>query len=397
MRILKISDVYFPRINGVSTSIRSFANEFQALGHEVTLIAPEYPQAADDSFEVIRIPSRYLPVDPEDRVMHIAAIKRLLPELKQREFDLIHIHTPFIAHYLGLWLGKHLNLPVVESYHTYFEEYLEQYLPWIPRRLLRLAARRFSRSQCHAVDTLVVPTAPMLEVLKAYGISEAKTAVIPTGIPGDAFTGGQGLVFRQRHDILATREVLVYVGRVAHEKNIGFLLDVLAHAIKTRPDLLLVIAGEGPARASLMKRVKHSGLENNVLFVGYLSRKQELADCYAAGDAFVFASNTETQGLVLLEAMQAGTPVVTTAVMGTAEIMQDGRGGLVAKENVEDFADKIDLLLTDNELRNRLVEEAHDKARAWNACAMAHRMLGMYATLTSQTPAEDTTTCSDHV
>jgi glycosyltransferase involved in cell wall biosynthesis len=377
LRILKISDVYFPRVNGVSTSIRTFSEEFTRSGHEVTLIAPSYPVGEEDESGIIRIPSRYLPMDPEDRMMQASAIKRLVPELKRRQFDIIHIHTPFVAHYLGLWLSRRLDIPVVESYHTYFEEYLDLYLRWLPRDLLRHVARRFSRSQCNDVDVAIVPTRPMRDVLESYGVT-GKMAIIPTGIPSKTFSDGQGQWFREKYGIAASREVLLYVGRVAHEKNIDFLIRVLAKVVIKRPDILLVIAGEGPARAALIQQARSAGLSDQVLFLGYLSRNHELANCYAAADIFVFASNTETQGLVLLEAMQTGTPVVTTAVMGTAEIMRDGRGGLIAGEDVDDFALKIDAVLSNESLRKRLMKEAHEKAQAWDAGVMAERMLELY-------------------
>lgn len=394
MRILKISDVYFPRVNGVSTSIQTFAHEMLRQGHEITLIAPEYPTAYDDSFEIVRVPSRFLYVDPEDRMMKRRALRRLLPALRERQFDIVHVHTPFVAHYAGLEAARELGAPVVESYHTYFEEYLGNYLPWLPRAVLRHAARSFSRKQCAAVDALVVPTRPMLEVLRGYGI-RARAEVVPTGIPGDQFRNGDGARFRQRHGIAETRRVLLYVGRVAHEKNIGFLLHVIDHLRERMADLLLVIAGEGPAVGHLKRLRDTLRLEGHVQFVGYLSRKGELADCYAAGDVFVFASRTETQGLVLLEAMQAGTPVVTTAIMGTAEVMADRLGGLVADESVDDFSNKVAQVLLDAELHTELSRQAIQKAHAWSAPATTSQMLTLYrdccgSTASDTLPLHDT-------
>src|SRR5262245_50157904 len=129
MRILMISDVYFPRINGVSTSIQTFRRGLHAAGHETLLIAPEYPAGHADERDIIRIPSRYLPRDPEDRMMKGGAIRALLPRLEREGFDLVHIQTPFVAHYLGVSLARSLRVPVIESYHTYFEEYLHHYVP----------------------------------------------------------------------------------------------------------------------------------------------------------------------------------------------------------------------------------------------------------------------------
>jgi len=269
---------------------------------------------------------------------------------------------------------------VVETYHTYFEEYLHNYLPLLPRRLLRFFARRFSSAQCNAVDALVVPTQPMLQVLRDYGV-KTRAEAIATGIPVDDLGEGNAARFRRHHGIPDDRPVMLYVGRVAHEKNIGFLLEVLAEVKRQIPEILLLIAGEGPARLHLERRARHAGLEPNVLFVGYLSRESDLGDCYAAGDIFVFASRTETQGLVLLESMLMGTPVVSTAVLGTAEVMNDRRGGLVADEEVGDFSAKCLQLLGDKTLRRQLADDGRRKVHEWSAPATTRQLLELYASL----------------
>jgi 1,2-diacylglycerol 3-alpha-glucosyltransferase len=178
MRLLMISDVYFPRVNGVSTSIQTVGRELVAKGHQVTLITPSYGEATDDPFEVIRIPSRYLPFDPEDRIMRWGLLPGHRAALRAKRFDLVHIHTPFIAHYAGLALARWLALPVVESYHTFFEQYLDKYIPLVPGAWLRYAARRFSAAQCNDVDALAVPSQVMLDVLTRYGI-QTPAEVVP--------------------------------------------------------------------------------------------------------------------------------------------------------------------------------------------------------------------------
>lgn len=381
MRVLMISDVYFPRVNGVSTSIQTFARELAAKGHLVTLIAPAYGQtssgAGADRFEIIRIPSRYLPIDPEDRIMRRGVLRRYRADLAGRGFDLLHIHTPFIAHYAGLELARHLGVPVVESYHTFFEQYLDNYVPWLPSAWLRLAARRFSRSQCNDVDALVVPSRAMLEVLQGYGV-RTPAAVIPTGIELAQFAHGDGARFRAAQGIAPERPVLVHVGRLAFEKNVDFLLRMLAHVREQVPDCLLVLAGEGPARRDLEVMARRLGLADNTLFVGYLDREGPLEDCYSSGDAFVFASRTETQGLVLLEAMALGIPVVSTAVMGTREVLAEGRGCLIPDEDERAFADDCVRLLRDPALRLSMAREARDYAGQWSAPTLADRLLEHY-------------------
>lgn len=373
-----ISDVYFPRVNGVSTSTATFREELRAMGHRVTLVVPAHPQgAAEDDPDLIRVPSRYLPMDPEDRMMHWSRLKRLEPRLASETFDLVHVQTPFVAHYFGRRIARHLNLPIVESYHTFFEEYLFHYLPWLPKRLLRRAVRHFSRGQCNEVDRIVVPSRAMREVLFRYGVS-TPADVIPTGLPPSAFTPGDGSRFRARMGIPFDRPLLVHVGRVAHEKNIDFLLRVVDRLRHDVDDVLLLIAGGGPARTTLARRIEQLDLEAHVQFVGYLDRNVGLKDCYRAGDAFVFASRTETQGLVLIEAMAQGTPVVSTAVMGTRDIVGPQRGAIEIREQVEEFASTLAALLPDTDGRARMADAARAFAREWSARAMAERMLETY-------------------
>lgn len=378
MRILMLTDVYFPRINGVSTSIQTFRRQFAALGHEVLLVAPSYGPDTQPEPGIVRMPARAVPLDPEDRVMGRGAVLQLQPMLRERSFDLIHIQTPFVAHYAGVALSKRLALPRVETYHTFFEEYLHHYVPVVPGAWTRAVARRFSRAQCNDLDAVVVPSRAMRDVLRDYGVRTA-VEIIPTGLELERLSGGSRTLFRQRHGIPSERPVLVHVGRVAFEKNIDFLLRMLVRVCAELPTVLLVIAGEGPASAHLQRLARRLGLERNVLFLGYLDRRAALLDCYCGGDAFVFASRTETQGLVLLEAMALGLPVVSTAVMGTRDILERGRGALVAREEEAEFAARVMDLLRDPALRARLSHEARGYAAEWAAPRMAVRMLEFYA------------------
>ena len=379
MRILMISDVYFPRINGVSTSTQIFREELLRRGHKVTLIAPHYPNCAQED-DIIRIPSRQVLFDPEDRMMKSQEVMALLPMLRSENYDLLHIQTPFIAHHLGVKLAAALNIPSIETYHTFFEEYLFHYVPFVPKAWMRSLARYFTRKQCNAVDSVIVPSNAMCEILEHYGVTTSMK-IIPTGMELDKFHGCNGAAFRQRYHIPAQCPTLVHIGRVAHEKNIGFLLHMLQQLRKSIPDILLIIAGEGPALSHLRKQTVKLGISNNVLFVGYLSRADALLDCYCAGDAFVFASRTETQGLVLLEAMALGVPVVSTAVMGTKDILQPRRGALVSPENPQQFAENVKRLLQNEFLRKRLSKEARDYVKEWSAPMMAERLLEYYQQL----------------
>jgi glycosyltransferase involved in cell wall biosynthesis len=372
-----ISDVYFPRINGVSTSINTFKDELESLGHQVTLIVPHYNATEDTDPTIIRIPSRYLPLDPEDRAMRWGKIFKLLETLAQSHYDILHIQTPFIAHYVGVSLAKKLGIPRVETYHTYFEEYLYHYVPFLPKSWMKYVARRYTKTQCNDLDAVIVPSSAMKEVLQQYGVN-AMTEVLPTGIELEKFHDGDGDRFRRKYNIPFDRPTLVFIGRVAFEKNIDFLLHVVDKVRQTIPDVLLLIAGEGPSLSHLKHMAKNLHLNDNVLFLGYLDRKKELLDCYACGDAFVFASNTETQGLVLLEAMALGVPLVSTAVMGTKDILAAKKGALVCNESIDEFGDAVITLLADKQLREKLSKEALEYVKTWSALSMAEKLVSFY-------------------
>lgn len=392
MKILMISDVYFPRVNGVSTSIQTFRRELVMLGHEVDLIAPAYPLPYTEDHRTLRVRSRYLLFDPEDRMMIPGDVRRLLPRLRESSYDLVHIQTPCVAHYQGIDIANLLNIPRVETYHTFFEEYLFHYVPVVPKALVRALSRRFSRSQCNQLDALVVPSTAMRDKLVEYGV-RVPMHVVPTGIPLAQFAAGDGDVFRVAHGIPNDRRVLLFVGRVAFEKNVDFLLRALERAVSVIPDLLLVIAGEGPAQASLRRLAAKLNLQEHVLFVGYLDRRDALLDCYRAADAFVFASRTETQGLVLLEAMALGIPVISTAVMGTRDIVGPERGALVPDDDEADFAEHIIRLMRDGDLRARLAEEGRAYVREWHADTLARKLVATYQDVLAAYPAARAASC----
>jgi len=385
MRILKVSDVYFPRVNGVSTSIETFRRDLIALGHEVMLVAPEYAGAGPDppaltSPSIARVAARKVPLDPEDRVMSWRALRRALMALGPRRFDVVHIHTPFLAHYAALGFAREFKVPVLATYHTLFEEYLHYYVPLLPRAVTGPLARRFSRSQCNQLNLIIAPSRAMHDALRTYGIVR-RIEILPTGLPQDRYVAGDGAAFRARHGIDANRPILLFVGRAAHEKNIGFLMQMLVALLRRRPEVLLLIAGEGPALPDLRAQGRQLQLGESVHFMGYFDRGGELNDCYSAADVFVFASQTETQGLVLLESMAQGVPVVATPKMGTVDILAPLRGCRHAPLDVDGFASVVDTLLADTDALRALGAEALIFAREWESQRIARRLAELYQSL----------------
>lgn len=386
MRILMVTDVYFPRVNGVSTSIQTLRQALAAAGHSSMLVAPDYPAAAAEP-GIVRVPGWPVPRDPEDRLMRPRALAAVLDELDPASFDLVHIHTPFLAHRAGTrWARRH-GLPCVETYHTLFEEYFHHYLPFLPKTWLAAAARMISRKECDSVTAVIAPSSAMRQALLGYGVS-SPVHIIPTGLNLADFAHCDGPAFRARHGIAPERPVMAYVGRVAFEKNLEFLLQVTERVRSELRDVLFVIAGEGPARASLERAVAKRGLADNVRFVGYLERRTELPACYCAADVFVFASKTETQGLVLLEAMALGVPVVGLAEMGTKDVLKEGAGCRIAPDDAAGFAGVLRPLLADRSASAALGAAGKSYAADWSETKMKCEILGLYQSLVSPKDGE---------
>ena len=378
MKILFISDVYYPRINGVSTSIKSFKENLEQLGHEVRLIAPEYNNHLCSEKWIKRVPSFQVPYDPEDRLMNYFELKKLKKWVESEKFDLIHIHTPFMAHYFGLNLRKTLSIPCIETYHTFFEDYLHHYIPWLPEKFGRLFARWVSRRQCNSVDGVVVPSKPMLDVLTQYGIDKPMS-VIPTGIDKHFLTKRNSDVFKLNYQLPMDKKILLYVGRVAKEKNIEFLLHVVKNISRECKDILLLITGEGPADKDLDLKIKELGIYKFVKRLPYLDRGNELPQCYSAADVFVFSSKSETQGIVPLEAMAQGTPVVAIAEMGIASIIKNNEGAFATKDNLEEFVSCVKKLISNDKLHTSQSKKAYKYVKEnWAASVQAEKVVSFY-------------------
>jgi glycosyltransferase involved in cell wall biosynthesis len=381
LRVLYLSDVAWPRVNGVSTSIAVFRRELLALGHEVPLLAPRYGEpAAPDDPAIVRLDGRRVPFDPEDRFV---PARRFVQAAAALDFDLVHVQTPFAAHVAGRRIARRRGAPLVETWHTDFEHYFEHYVPFVPAFAARAVARTIARRVGRGVDHLIVPSSDIDDAIGAYGVSTPRT-VLPTGLAAGELGPGDGAAFRSRHGIHPHRPVVVHVGRIAGEKNLDFLLRAVAAARREVPELLFVIAGEGPAKPALRHLASELGFGDSILWLGYLDRRTELADVYSAGDLFAFASVTETQGLVLLEAMSLGVPVVAIAERGTRDLLAARRGGLVAEHDLESFAAAMLRLLRDRELRARSSTEARDVAAAWSAPVFAVRLVGLYERLVDE-------------
>lgn len=381
MKIALVTDTYFPRINGVAASTQIFAEEFAKLGHEVHIYAPEFPNSVDenDHYKVYRFPSMYLFFDPEDRLGLPYKDKKLVKQFVDNKYDIVHTQTPFTIGGPAIKWARESGAKVVHTYHTLFAAYTEHYLWFLPKAVGIWYAKSTSRKYCNSCDLLITPSTEMRNVLESYHVKKP-IEVIPTGIRLERFVGRDRERFRKLKGYKPEDKLLLFMGRVAEEKNIDFLLKVVNRLKEKVPTIKFLIAGEGAAKKRLEKMVDDLQLIDIVHFAGYLS-KEDWRDCYAGSDLFVFASITETQGLVVTEAMAAGTPVVAVGEMGIKDVMADRKGGLVTRLDEDEFTDAVYRMMTDKALYDEKKSETLIEADKWSSTSMAKRMISAYETL----------------
>ena len=399
MNIAMFSDCYFPRINGVSVSILSFAEELTKLNHNVIIVCPDYESKKNlksqfkfsyeeiqktkkGSLKLFRLASHRIVFSQEDRLVKIAVWHNLKKYLDNFKPDIIHVNTEYMVGRFGSHYAKHRLIPMVYTFHTYWEDYIENYADFAPKNVSRAFGREISLYFLKRADKIIAPTKRFEQVVKSYGIN-CDITVIPTGISDDIQKyekNHAALFFNRIHKIfpiIKKKNILLYVGRVAKEKNLDFLLEMLGKVRKTVKDAVLIVVGDGPELKSLKEKAAKLPYSWNICFTGYSDRDQ-LAYFYNLADVFVFPSLTETQGLVTIEAMSNGLPVVAIGEMGTLDVMQGNNGGFMVNNDIDEFSQKVIDLLQNPELRKQKSQEAKEWSKNWSIENTTQKLLSVY-------------------
>lgn len=342
MRIAFFTDVYSPTINGVVSSIDAFADQLRAEGHTVTIICPSYGDLNGHDDNVIRISAAKFMMYKEYRVASMVSLK-LYRHMSKFRYDVVHLHSPFSIGMLGIYYARRYKLPIIYTAHTSYGDYVH-YIPGVNKLLSSKRIDRLLVYFSNQIDMTIAPSNKIRTTLASGGVTKP-IAVIPTGIVTGRFASGDGAAFRAQHK-LGKCKVLLFVGRLAKEKNIEFLLTAFKQVQAAHPDTRLVIAGAGPVAGRLEQLCVDLTITRQVIFTGYITG-DELYSAYAAADIFVMASVTETQGLVLLEAAAAGLPIVTIADDAYGAVAKAGKNALVVPMQEHQFAEAIGTLLND--------------------------------------------------
>ncbi|MDI3547019.1 MAG: 1,2-diacylglycerol 3-alpha-glucosyltransferase [Halanaerobiales bacterium] len=377
MRIGFFTDSYKPYMSGVVKSIDLFTAELLKLGHDVYIFAPNYPDA-ERKKNVYRFKSVPAPTNPGFRLA-IPISNRVVQEVKELRLDIIHTHSPFLMGWLGRYVARKLDLPLVFTYHTLYEEYAH-YAP-VGKELARRLAIKYSRDYCQSCDLVIAPTKFVEKVLKDYQIT-TRLKTVATGIDLTPYRENDASWVREKYQIHDKEKVLLFVGRLGQEKNVTFLLKAFRKVLDSITNVRLLLVGDGPERGRLERMVEQISLNDKVIFAGR-QEPVKVVDYYLASDLFVFPSITETQGLVTLEAMAGGLPVVAVNAAGSTVMVDDGFNGLLVKADQYLFAEAVIELLTHETRYNLFRKNALKKAEQLSIENMTAELLAGYREIIS--------------
>ena len=377
MHIAFFTNYYHPVVNGVVRSVASFREILMKQGHNVFIFAQSAENYKDHEPFIFRYPSLPLPL-PGDIAAAIPVspfVDQLLPALR---LDVIHTHHPILLGQTAARKAAELNLPLVFTFHTQYWEYTH-YIPFPQEAIqefLKNAVHRWLRDFMQKCQHIIIPSESLKDILvRDYGLTDRYT-VIPTGTDLDPFLKADGKSLRAEKG-WQNETVLISVGRLAPEKNWDTLLRAFASLHADYPELRLVLIGDGPARQSLESLASELGVKDQVTFTGAVPF-EEIPRYLKAADLFAFASVTETQGLVTIEAMAAGLPVAAVDGPGTRDIVDHGKQGFLTENDPDALAKGLEKLLSDSQRRKRFSNNALKKAKTFDVNLLGKQIVSVY-------------------
>ncbi len=390
MRIAMLTNNYKPFVGGVPISIERLSVGLRSLGHEVYIFAPSYEGETEEPY-VVRYRSRKKKLKGEYVVPDIFDPK-IEEVFSAISFDLIHVHHPMLMGYTAQYFSKKYHIPIVFTYHTRYEQYLHYILPvekWsksgrrvhntpfrsLEKKLIFHGSEKLvtihNRIFTNQCDLVFAPTPSIKEYLMEHGTNTA-VEIIPTGLSGKEFEFNKGRVKEIRKRYLDKEKYLFCtVSRLEKEKNIEFILEGVKLLKSRYGDCFqLLVIGDGSLREELTERANDLELKRNVIFCGMIPH-EELTDYYHACDLFLFASQSETQGIVLLEAMAAGLPVIAVKGSGVNDVVKDGRNGFMTEKDINQWEEKLEKVLKSKHLYANMKQEALIVAKQYLAVQVA--------------------------
>ncbi len=385
MNIVMFSNTYLPHVGGVARSVDTYARDLRAMGHRVLIVAPHFDgeEQCDDRF-TLRVPA-IQNFNQSDFSVRIPLPFVIEKDMQQFAPDIIHSHHPFLLGDTALRTARKYDLPLIFTHHTMYDRYTH-YVP-VAFSSLEAFVIRLVTLYTDFCDHVVAPSQSIADILvRERGVS-TPVSVIPTGVDTRFHARGDGGRVRKEYAIAPTMPVVGYAGRLAPEKNLHFLGEAMAHVLRERLDAWFLVVGAGPADAALADIFDAAGVAERVVMTGGRTGSR-LVDAYHAMDLFVFASHTETQGMVLLEAMAAGVPVMALDAPGSRDVVATDENGelLPADAPADAFARAVLAYLENPEQQRRWKSKAPRSIAAFTRETCARRMAALYEAVVSRHP-----------
>ncbi|HKC04375.1 MAG TPA: glycosyltransferase [Patescibacteria group bacterium] len=349
MRILFVTATYLPTINGISLSIKLQKDELIARGHKITIIAPKHHGQRKES-GVIRLPSLSNPKYPDYPIIVPIPYEDSHFKVLGKKFDVVYFHHPFYLGETAILLAKYFKCPSVFFYHTQYDEYPKTILPKeIPYKPVKKYIINHIKELSSKVDHIVVETPTLKNKLRLFGVKSA-ISVVTSGRQSMKHMEISKTKLRTMYSLPIDNTIILCVSRLSKEKNLGTLIKIIKD-LKTKKKVTLVIAGDGPERSNFEELVAKSNL-TNIIFLGNIDYNK-LSEIYSLADIFAYPSKTDTQAIVLIEAMSAGLPLVCFDSPGPKDFIINNKNGILCA-NIGDFKKSLNKLIIDSKLREEM-------------------------------------------
>lgn len=371
MKIAMMTNNYKPFVAGVPISIERLSDSLRGLGHEVVVFAPSYDEQEEEA-DVVRYRALIRGMTGGFSVPNSLDLE-IERKFREGNFDVIHVHHPMMIGRTARYLSWKYHVPMVFTYHTRYE----QYLHYIGLSKLKRIMPAYVRNYTKHCDMVIAPTPLMKEYLEQIQ-SGVDISVLPTGLPEDSFAPEEEKSLHIRQELSEGKSYLFCtVARLAKEKNLAFLLNCMK-ILKDSwgNDFRLALIGDGPQRSELEKKVDKLGIKDEIIFVGKVPN-QEIKNYCHASDLFLFPSLSETQGIVLLESMAVGTPVIALCATGTQDVVKNGQNGYMTEVSEKDFTRKLMDILEKKEI-DVLRQGAFETAQSYNSMRIAKDAVSVY-------------------
>ena len=380
MKIGMFINYYTPSKGGMETSVINLCRGLENAGHQPFIFAPEYPNYEDKEKNIFRYKSIRFNYGGYFYVIPIPLFSNFRKIVKDLNLDIIHSHQPYSLGSEALKFSKGLDIPLAFTYHIRYEEY-SHYVPFVPESISKKYIRKMAVNYSNKCDAVIAPSTAIKKILENRGVA-VPIKVIPSGINIGNFKKdtGERNAIRSKYKISGNDILLITASRIAEEKNIKFLLKAFSEIKKKADNVKFLVVGDGAIKKELEEMSKNLHLEKDIIFTGLVSR-DEIVGLYQASDIFVFASLTETQGLVAVEAMAAGDPVVAVKASGIEDMVTNGEDGFLTQNSVNEFSERVLKIVNDEDLRKRLSNQAKINSEKFSVEIWIEKMVGLYEEL----------------